>query len=417
MKRGIVLGVLFIVLSIHLPAKERPFIWVQKNEREAILEKIENHEWAHEIYTDFIDDLNDKIKAYKKNSSKYLMGMPFNREVQKDGQIPPFHLTYHLKNGEQRNLDNATDKEMAGARTLMRYLQTGIDCGIAYYLTENDIYAQCALDILYTFVKSVNQHEVSEWRGRGGWLFPYDGFREVREIGAKVPIIYDFVAPFIEQGGKPYHFIKEQYVEFPSDEVQDVFRTYANITVNYGQTGSNHPVLEAPSLVYNALAMDEPAEREKWLAYFLTESTNNQDALNVMAAIYKNEGDIWPETSQYLNHVGSILTHLMFILNRYDPSLRFTEQYPNVLYSLPALDYMVYPNGELVRWGDGKRKGRPPYKRYEEAYLMGKMDDNERITQHFGALLKKGIQDGKYKKRGIFSVLWYHDDYEGEAEP
>ncbi|MCF8362661.1 MAG: heparinase II/III-family protein [Prolixibacteraceae bacterium] len=417
MKQGIVLGLLFIALSIHLPAKERPFIWVQQNEREAILKKIENQEWAGKIYSKFIDDLDNKIKNYRKNKDKFLQGMPFNREEKKEGQIPPFHLTYHVKNGEQRNLDNATDKEMAGARTLMRYLQTGIDCGIAYYLTQDEIYAQCALDILYTFTKSVRQHELSDWHGRGGWLFPYDGFREVREIGYKVPLVYDFVAPYIKQGGKPYNFIKEQYVEFPSDEVQDVFRTYANITVNYGQTGSNHPVLEAPSLVYNALAMDDPAEREKWLAYFLTENTNNQDALNTMAAIYKNKGDIWPETSQYLNHVGSILTRLMFILNKYDPSLRITEQYPNVLYSLPALDYMIYPNGELVRWGDGKRKGRPPYKSYEEAFMLGKMDDNESITQHFGALLKKAIQDGKYRKKGILSVLWYDNDYEGEIEP
>lgn len=417
MIRGLLIGILLIQFSYFLSANDRPFILVQENERDAILNKIEKQEWAGKIYTDFINKLNKKIKAYRKKPDTYLRKMPFNWEAQKDNQIPPFYLTYHLENGEQRNLDNGTDQEMANARKLIDYLQTGIDCGIAYYLTEDEKYAQCALDILYTFTQGVSQHEVSDWRGRGGWLFPYDGFREVREIGSKVPIIYDFVAPFINKGGQPYNFIEERCVPFPSDEVQEVFNSYADLTVNYGQTGSNHPVLEAPSLVYNALAMDDPAKREQWLAYFLTENTEHQDALNVMTSIYKEEGDIWPETSQYLNHVGSILTHLMFILNRYDSSMRFTEQYPKVLYSLPALDYLVYPNGELVRWGDGKRHGRPPYTRYEEAYLMGKMDGNERVMQHFGSLLKKAIQEGKYKKRGIASVLWYDNDYEGEIEP
>ena len=48
--------------------------------------------------------------------------------------------------------------------------------------------------ILYSFVKSVQKSELSDWHGRGGWLFPYDGFREVRVIGYKVPLIYDFIA-------------------------------------------------------------------------------------------------------------------------------------------------------------------------------------------------------------------------------
>ena len=61
------------------------------------------------------------------------------------------------------------------------------------------------------------------------------------------------------------------------------------------------------------------------------------------------------ESSQYLNHVSTILTKLMMIVNQYDPSLRLGEKYSNVLFSLSALDYMVYPNGKIVRWGDGHR--------------------------------------------------------------
>ncbi len=410
---------LIFCLKFGLSAQqlERPFIWVNAEDRTAILDKIENQPWANQIYQDFIHQLNLEIASYQESPEEFLRAMPFNWKKGKKGNLPPFYLTYHIENGKSKNLDNVTEAEMQNARTLMRFLQIGIDCGIAFYITENEKYAQCAIDILYSFVKAVQQSEVSEWKGRGGWLFPDDGFREVREIGYKVPLIYDFIASYLQKGAKPFDLVKNEKVQFPLVEMQQVFRTYADLTIHYGHRGSNHSILEAPSLVYNALAIDDENERAKLLSYFLTESTNNQDALNVMTAIYKEEGDIWPETSQYLNAAASILSRLMWVVNKYDPSLRLGEKYANILFSLPALDYLVFPNNQLVRWGDGKRFGTPPYNNYEEAYLLGKMDGVDRITDQFSALIGSAMQQGKYERSGILSVLWYNRDFETNTEP
>lgn len=394
----------------------RPFILASPSDREAILTKIETQQWAKSIYLEFIRKLDLDIQLHQSNPDEFLRGLPFDWENGKPGETPPFYKTFHSVNGEQRNLDNATDMEWANGKKLLKYLQLGVDCGMAYYLTEDEKYAQCAIDILNAFVNGVLQSEVSDWRGRGGWLFPYDGFREVREIGSKVPLIYDFTASFIKSGGQAYDLIRKKKTEFPQEKAQAVFRTYADITVNYGQTGSNHPILEAPGLVYNALAIDDAAERNKLLSYFLVENTENQDALNVMAAIYKNEGDIWPETSQYLNAAGSILTRLMRIVNKYDPSLHLGEKYSNVLFSLPALDYLVYPNNQIIRWGDGKRIGTPSYSSYEDAYLLGKMDGLGKITNKFGPLLNKAFKEGKYKRSGMNAVLWYDGYYAGDMK-
>jgi hypothetical protein len=422
MKNSFLLIMVFLMvqgLELFAQNIRRPVIWVTPDDRSGILEKIEQQAWAKDIYTDFIDRLNLQVEKYHQNPEEFLRGMPFDWSKSQQDEIPPFLHTRHTVNGRYRNLDNATDKEWAPAASLMRYLQFARDCGIAYYLTNDQQYAQCGIDILYTFIKGVRQSEVSDWRGRGGWLFPDDGFREVRVIGYLPPIIYDFVAPYILKGAKPYDFAKNMKMAFPLEEAQDVFRTYANITVNYGQTGSNHPVLEAPSLVYNALAMEDEKERKKLLSYFLTESTENQDALNWMAnQYYKNKGDIWPESSQYTNHVAVILAELMLVVNRYDPSLRLGETYQNVLFALPVLQYMVFPNGQLVRWGDGKRRGgRPPYRSYENAYLLGKMDGVSEITSVFGPMLSRAVKKENYKiAGGILDVLYTLDDYEVEAE-
>lgn len=408
--------VLLLCISWEISAQQadRPFIWISNNEKPAILQKIEKQAWAGKIYTDFMNQLDQDIRVHQTDPERFLQGLPFDWENKEPNQFPPFHLTFHIENGNHKNLDNGTDEEMANARTLIRYLQMGIDCGMAYFLTDDEKYAQCATDILYSFVKAVLQSEVSEWRGRGGWLFPDDGFREVREIGYKVPLIYDFIADFIKKGGKPYDPVKKEKTDFPINEAQEVFRTYADITVNYGSIGSNHPILEAPSLVYNALAMDDEDERKKLLSYFLTENTEHQDALNVMAAIYKEKGDLWPETSQYLNAAASILTRLMLVVNRYDPSLKLGATYPNLLFSLPALDYLVYPNNQLIRWGDGKRTGTPPYSSYEEAYLLGQMDGVTEITNEFSPLITSAISHGNYERSGMLAVLWYDGEFKGE---
>lgn len=407
LKSGISLFLLMMCFQILGQEINRPFILVKSNDRNQILQKIETQAWAKEIHEDLKLKTGIQVESFYNNPTAYIKKLPFNWSEQNGSRFPPFNKTIHVENGKHRNLDNATDEEWRPAELLIEYLQTALDCGMMYYITQDQKYAHLASTILYSFTKSVQQSVVSEWRGRGGWLFPYDGFREVRVIGYKLPLIYDFIHPYIKNDGKAFDFIKNQEVNFPFDEVQDVFRNYANITVNYGQTGSNHCVLEAPSLVYNALGMDDKKEREAWLSYFLNDSTAHQDALRVMALNYENQGDIWPETSQYLNHSTSILTKLMLVVNRYNPSLKLGQQYPNILHALPRLDYFVYPNDEIVRWGDGHRSAHAPYQAYENAYVLAKMDGLLDLQEKFGSLIKHAIKNEKHQRTSPEALFWY----------
>tara|TARA_R110002051_G_scaffold318695_1_gene401372 strand:- start:3974 stop:6400 length:2427 start_codon:yes stop_codon:yes gene_type:complete len=388
--------------------KERPFILVTSEERDQVLQKINTQDWAFKIYTELKVKTDSQVKKFYKNPEKYLKQLPFNWKEGKQNQFPSFFKTDHIENGVHKNLDNATDTEWKPAELLIKNLQVALDCGYLYYITQDEKYAYMASSILYSFVKSVQKSQLSDWHSRGGWLFPYDGFREVRVIGYKVPLIYDFVATYLNKGGVSFDIIQNKKVSFPIDELQNVCRTYADITINYGHTGSNHSVLEAPSLVYNSLAMDDEKEREKLLSYFLTENTENQDALNVMYKNFKNKGNIWPETSGYLNHSTSILTKLMLVINRYNPSLKLGNQYQNILFALPRLDYFVYPNNEIVRWGDGKRKGRAPYEAFDNAYTLAKIDGLEEVSQEIGPLLKNAMQKGKYERNNLEAIFWHN---------
>ncbi len=412
------LKLVFLILitnSVSSQIKERPFILVTSEERGQILEKINTQNWANDIYLKLKLKTDVEVNKFYDNPQLYIKQLPFNWSEKQQNHFPPFLKTTHVRNGVQENLDNATDEDWKPAELLITYLQVALDCSTMYYITQDEKYAYMASSILYSFLKSVQQSEVSTWRSRGGWLFPYDGFREVRVIGYRLPLIYDFIHPYLIKEGKAFDIIINKKVNFPFEEAQNVFKAYANISVNYGQTGSNHCVLEAPSLVYNALALDDITEREKWLSYFLTESTENQDALNVMVKNYKNEGDIWPETSQYLNHTTSILARLMLVLNKYDPSLKLGEKHPNVLHALPRLDYFVYPNNEIVRWGDGHRHAHVPYEAYDDAYALAEMDGLTEIQNKFAPLINRAISKGKYKREGIEALFWYDGSFDNAS--
>ncbi|GAA4945676.1 heparinase II/III family protein [Algibacter agarivorans] len=396
-------------------SKDRPFILVTSEERSQVLEKINTQNWAKEIYIKLKVNTDFQVKTFYKNPESYIKQLPFNWSKGQKNSFPPFYKTYHVENGVQKNLDNATDVEKKHMELLVKYLQVSLDCGIMYYLTQDEKYAYVASSILYSFTKSAQKSKLSDWHGRGGWLFPNDGFREVRVIGYKVPLIYDFTAPYIKNGGQAFDIIKNKKVFFPVNELQDVCRTYADITVNYGQTGSNHSVLESPNLVYNALAMDDKKEREKLLSYFLTKNTVNQDALNVMAKNYKNKGDIWPETSQYLNHSTAILAKLLLVVNRYNSSLKLGEKYQNILFALPRLDYFVYPNNEIIRWGDGHRRAHVPYEAYENAYVLAKMDSLQELQDEFSPLIKRAMTKGKYHRKNPEALFWYNNDMSKEV--
>ena len=415
--KSFLLLILLITITLNVISQEleRPFILIKSSERNNILQKIETKSWAKDIFSDLKIRTDFQVNQFYQNPNKYLKQLPFNWEQGLKDEFPPFFKTDHIENGKHKNLDNATEKEWKPAALLIEYLQVALECGYMYYITQEEKYAYVASSILYSFTKSVQKSKMSIWKGRGGLLFPYDGFREVRVIGYRLPLIYDFIASYLKNEGKAFDIIKNQKVSFSINEAQNVFKTYANITVNYGQTGSNHSVLESPSLVYNALAMDDVKEREKWLSYFLTESTQNQDALPIMAKNYKNQGDIWPETSQYLNHSTEILTKLLLVINKYKSSLKLGARYPNILFALPRLDDLVYPNHEIIRWGDGHRRQHGSYQAYENAYVLAKMDSLKYLQNKFAPLLKNAIDKGKYTRKNIEALFWYDDAIYGES--
>jgi Heparinase II/III-like protein len=388
-KKILLLSVL-LCLTANAQKVQRPFIWVTKNDRAKILNKIETQAWANAYYKEFKERLDDDISSYKKSPNDFLIKIPFDWSKQKTGTTPP------LLSFMDSNEANSSERTLQ-----FKYLQIGIDCGVMYYLTEDENYAQCALDILHAYVEGLLQVKPSDELGNGGWLYPTDHLREARVIGAQIPIIYDFIAPYLESKKKAYDIGKKDFTEFSEQNAQKVFLTYATLAAEHGNVGTNWSVLESFSLVQNTLALNDLAQRKTFLEYYLTTGTKKQESLSMIAERYKNDGDVFPETSQYSNDVANFSTRLMILLNKYDPSLELGKKYYKIPFSLDRWTSIRYPNNQIIRFGDGQRSFNTPYRYYDMAYLLGKQNNVDKITNKFGPLLTQGIKSGEYKREKV----------------
>ncbi|NNF33338.1 MAG: hypothetical protein HKN68_04480 [Saprospiraceae bacterium] len=389
-----VICLLFIILSIYVNAQEtnRPFIWAKQGDKSEILNKIETQPWAKSFYKDFTSRLERDISLYNDSPHQFLSKIPFDWDNQVIDKTPP------LKTFENFTYSNSEERYQ-----LNRYLQIAIDCGVLFYLTEEDDYAQCALDILYSIVEGVSQIEPSKERGNGGWIYPNDHLREARVIGAQVPIVYDFIESYISTGKKAYDVGKKKLVDFPLEKAQRVFHTYARLAAEHGHTGSNWSVLESFSLVQNALALNDLELRKKYLDYYLIEGTSRQDALPDISSKYKKEGDVYPETSQYSNGVAGYTTRMLILLDNYEPNLHLGLDHYKIPYSLDRWNSIRYPNGEIIRFGDGKRNYDIPYHLYDMAYSLSVQCGVSKLTDKFGPLITEGISRGDYSRESVGS--------------
>lgn len=382
--RCILFLLVFTAIANNGNAVERPFIWVTAAEKSIIFNNIMNNEWAKKRFVQLQNRIAKKVPKLNRDRKKNVSDFPLERD--KDtGKFPAFIKQARGYPKEYRNV-------------LQRALQDGIDCGVLYYLTSDKQYAKCAADILHTVVQGLKNTEIDKTKkGRYGWIMPDDHLLESRIYAAQIPIIYDFVYDYLKAGNDVYDLYLDDYVEFDFEAAQFVFETYAQLTLDVGLVDNNWPVLESPSLVHNALAIDDENIRNKYLTHYLFEDTKFQDSLTKVAKSYVNAGDIWPESLNYSMTVANWSLYLMTLLDRIYP-LEVGNKFPNIASALLTYKQLQFPNNEYPSFGDGDRRYKSSYPDLEIAYLSATLNKNQGLIDAFANELKAGIKSKAYKR-------------------
>jgi hypothetical protein len=390
------------VTDIHAqpaPTSSRPSIWVTDAERPAILKKIDENKWARDLYTALKTRTDEAAPSTVAERRARIQGMPLVPSNKPGSRLILMTFTQDPGGPSVKGTKWGFAAEES-TRTL-KGLQDAVDCGVLYYLTDNEKYAICAADMLHLFVstfKTLSTPKESDWNA--GWLYT-DHLLEARIVGAQVPIVYDLIYDYLAKGGQVYDASSNKLQSFNMDDAQFVFRTYADLALNRGLYDSNWPVLESPSLIHNILALEDTQERAKLLGHVLENDTKRQPSLKTLNTKFTAPGDIWPESVSYSKHVSGLMIYVLTLLDRTNPNLDLGKKYPNILGSYDTFYDIQFPNGEYPAFGDSNRRMATDYMTYEIALNLMQMNDNSAAEQKIKNILSSSISGKHYDRSAL----------------
>ena len=463
------LSVCLFAVAATSQGANRPMIWVGDSDRAAVLEKIETQSWAKEIFETMkaaVEPLADQhvtdpawilgraqLTWSGPNSTDFKMEngqlvssgnaahptvrfmkgkMPRTADghsvaVPEFADIPPFNQ--HPMGGMM--MEDRTTGEMVMVPYIDRYLrdihrrmlELAVDSSVLYWLTGEEKYAAFSADILSLFCKALAPMNTNPKEAKNWGLISNNHLLEARWFSNTLPIIYDFVSPYIDQH-EIYDAVAKVRRPFNRECAQDVFRKYIHLALEKGILNCNWVVFESSSLVNNALALDDPAERTKYMDYFLNTDTDRQQSMKTFMTFF-SEDNFWFESLGYGNETITFLTYLFSVADHQYPDLHLLEKYPVLFDAVHVLPRYQFPNGESVRFGDSHRQMEENPYSYEMmnrlAVQHGRPDAQRRAEGALHRLIEEGKYDrADYEKQSFvytrpLKLLWFEPQLKGDA--
>ncbi len=297
-----------------------PIIFVNAQEKEAILDKIANNEWAESIFSQMKNNVAGNVLAHRDNPETIL------------STIPDFGVV----------------KEHTA-------LKLGLDAAIVYFLANDETYAQFAADIFAYYAKKLAPKTPAT-----AYILN-DHFTDARTTMPYIALIYDFIYGYVNYSGTTvYDTDTKGYRPFDNAEAQKALKNIAGNVLRedlkpdvHGKTISNHPILTASGALYPILCVEDEVERERLFDVFWNKGTFNQNSFTkTILPMYGSQG-IWPESVSYsfMSDVPKILN----IVDRLKPELNVATENKNILIGSLIFPNLKNPNNTYVRYGDSKR--------------------------------------------------------------
>ncbi len=439
---------LLISMSFQLQAQNtHPRLLVFDHDKSKIIQKIEDKEWASEIYSKMLEDVTPYAERHKTDPewilSRYQMNWkpgahytthisdPEGTElIERSGNAPfptvrvnthkrppvaPDGYGYRLPSLEEikpydtdslwliQTRGPSGEWSLAEPRLIIGSInkiinELAAESAILYWLTGEEQYARFSSDILFQWARGAYYQDPVEGAGRNG-LFCVQSLGDLEYND--LMIAYDFVKHYMEEA------------DYETQYFQPVFEKLAKTTKLRGFVTNNWYAAQTKILTYNALSLDDPSKREYYLSFFLERDTINRNfgqlALPTTMEMHFTEDGHWKENSGYHDMpVGDLLQAAVPVENNgytvfQDHPTLYQASYAMLRYSFPNLQIMGF--GDLGRWKHQSPRNLELAIRFASEYAPEMLTG---LTGGLNQLISAGLYDRA--EAGWYGLLTYIDD-------
>lgn len=281
------------------------------------------------------------------------------------------------------------------------------DAAFLYWVTEEEIYAEFAESVFFTFIDGIYYREApidldNSYQQKISGLTSFEVIHEQSVI--YLTTTYDFL----------YNYFKAKNRNL--DRAAAVFQKWGDQIISTGIADNNWNIIQARFLTYIALVLEEDKNyengkgREYFFNYTFEESTERQYALKESILEYDQETYIWFESSGYSVHVTKSLLEILTLLDNFTNSNELLN-YPVIEKALLASFQYLFPSGYIAAFGDGRHNTIPPanYELLIANYRKYNLKEKELLITGF---LNELIVNGDYARgaKNLSELFFYVDE-------
>lgn len=387
-KVNLILFFPFAVSVTSFAQSDHPRILVSNNDKQEIIEKIENQDWAAEIYDAMVERVDTYVERHQEDPEWILSRYQMNWETGKrytdfisdsdgtelinwkgDAPYPTVKVSNHKRDpiapdGYKYRVPSLEELKPYDTSSKWRMQSTGpgkewseadprrmtihingkinslaLESAIIYWLTGDEKYADFASDILFQWARGAYFQNPVEGACR-------DGYFAVQSLGdtryASLVLTYDFVHDYL---------VSEEY---DMSYFQTVFEKMSDTAMKRGFWTNNWYAAQSTVMVYAALALNDKAKRDHYLSYYLDSDFKNgecgQLGLSTTMKTHFTEDGHWKENSGYHDMpVGHLLESAIAVENQ---GISVFQNYPSLFQASYAMLRYSFPNLQMMGFGD-----------------------------------------------------------------
>ncbi|WP_372935808.1 hypothetical protein [Seonamhaeicola sp.] len=432
---------------------DHPRLFATKEDRQAVLQKIENEDWANASWNNLLKEIDgyvnrhikdpewivSRLAMYWKDGERYTqcyikgqdwdygegnapvptVRLPGMRKWNDYVNVPLEDRTPYNETGDMWGISRSSgDKtpvlvpyKKSGhmiRQNNMEILKLAEKSAFAYYITQDEKYAKFSSDIFWTWLLGTYYMKppldpTESAGGPGGYkpggilgYYDYEVIHDDRQIPAA--IIYDFLYNYLNK--HPHEHLKT-IKKNTVDVASTVFKRFIEIGLVRGGKKGNWNVNRYKNIIGSILVLEsnnfykDGKGREYYIPFYTEKSGKHYAGLPEIMANYNEVTGLWPESPGYASGM------IPFVL---DMGLKLYKSGVNTLSGNPIVNKAALANlgwldarGNLVLFGD-MRGGPPNMSAFESLLTYATWEGDTETAKKMATVIRKNIASGYYDR-------------------